>query len=105
MTILSRRLAVSSLALALLTACVPLQPAPGAPDLRAAASGTCHAAPVQWAVGEHATETVMGRVWRESHAGLIRPVKPGQAVTLDVRADRVNVELDADNRIVRIHCG
>ena len=47
----------------------------------------------------------MARVWRESHAGLIRPIAPGQPITKDLRPDRVNVELDANNRIVRVHCG
>ena len=85
--------------------CSSLQPDPGRPGERAAASGACHAEPVQWAIGEEATQQTMARVWRESHAGLIRPIAPDQAVTADFRQDRVNVELDADNRIVRIRCG
>ncbi len=98
--------ALACMALSFITAgCSSLQPEPGKPDERAAASGACHADPVQWAIGQEATSETMGRVWRESHAGLIRPISPGQAVTMDYRADRVNVELDAGNRIVRIHCG
>lgn len=87
------------------SACTSLQPDAGKPGERAAASGTCHADPVQWAVGEEATQPTMGRVWRESGAGLIRPIAPGQPITKDLRPDRVNVELDANNRITRIHCG
>ena len=50
-------------------------------------------------------EAVMARVWRESGAGLIRPIAPGQAVTRDFRADRVNVHIDRDNRITAVSCG
>lgn len=89
----------------LLSACASLQPDPGAPGERAAASGACHADAVQWAVGQEGTQETMARVWRESHAGLIRPIAPGQAVTREFRADRMNVELDAANRIVRAYCG
>ncbi|MGB2202674.1 MAG: I78 family peptidase inhibitor [Pseudooceanicola atlanticus] len=30
---------------------------------------------------------------------------PGAALTMDFREDRVNVELDAADRVVRIYCG
>ena len=60
---------------------------------------------VAWAVGQPADEAVMARVWRESGAGLIRPIAPGQAVTRDFRADRVNVHIDRDNRISAVSCG
>jgi hypothetical protein len=68
-------------------------------------SGTCAADKVQWAIGQEGVQATMGRVWRESGAGLIRPISPNQAVTRDYRPDRVNVELDAKNVITRITCG
>lgn len=89
----------------LLSGCAGLQPEPGRPDEAAAHSGACHPDPVQWAIGQDASQDTMARVWRESHAGLIRPIAPGQAVTREYRADRINVELDRDNRIVRVYCG
>lgn len=88
-----------------LTACSSLQPPPGEPDRRAARSGECRAEPVQWAIGEDASSATTGRIWRESHAGLLRPIAPGQAVRHDHRTDRVNVDVDADNRIIRVWCG
>lgn len=99
------RLCIVSLILCALSACAAWQPAPGAPQARAAASGTCHAEPVQWAVGQVATPAVTGRVWRESHAGLIRPLRPEQTVGRDMRPDRVTLELDRDNTIKRVYCG
>jgi len=37
--------------------------------------------------------------------GPLRVVPPGSAMTMDYRADRLNVELDEDGRITRIWCG
>ena len=99
------RLISTGIAMSMLCACTSLQPGPGKPDAAAAQSGKCHADPVQWALGQEATQETMGRVWRESQAGLIRPIAPGQPITKDLRLDRVNVELDAGNRIKRVYCG
>lgn len=101
---IARLIATSAFA-AIATACTSLQPDPGEPGARAAASGTCNADPVQWAIGEDATQPTMGRAWRESGAGLIRPIAPGQPITKDLRPDRLNVELDRENRITRLYCG
>jgi len=95
----------ASLAVALLAACSSVQPDPGAPGRAAAAAGACNAEAVTWAVGQPADQEVMRRVWRESGAGLIRPIAPGQAVTRDFRADRVNVHIDRDNKITSVGCG
>ena len=35
----------------------------------------------------------------------VRILTPGSVMTMDYRADRVNVELDEDDKVVRIHCG
>lgn len=70
-----------------------------------ASAGTCHADRVEWAVGQPATQEVMGRVWKESGSGLIRPIAPDQAVPGNHRPDRINVYIDADNIITRITCG
>src|SRR3546814_2918523 len=90
----------------LLAACAPpqsLQPASGGPAI--AGDGSCKAEGLAWAVGEQATRDTMARVWRESGAGLIRPIAPGQAVTRDFRRDRVNVRIDDANVITGIDCG
>ncbi|AKC87514.1 I78 family peptidase inhibitor [Pseudoxanthomonas suwonensis] len=88
-----------------LAACSSVQPDPGAPGRNGTAAGACNAEPVAWAVGQQAEQEVMGRVWRESGAGLIRPIGPGTAVTRDFRPDRVNVEIDGNNTITRVTCG
>lgn len=68
-------------------------------------TGTCNADAVQWAIGQDNNQANFDRIWKESGAGLIRPISPNQAVTLDFREDRVNIHLDAANKITRISCG
>ncbi|MBD7920960.1 I78 family peptidase inhibitor [Xanthomonas bonasiae] len=103
---MSRPLKCAAALLPLLAACAPstsLQTAGGGPA--AQGDGRCQAEPVAWAVGQAATEATMARVRRESGAGQLRPITPGQATTRDLRPDRVNVFVDASNAIVRITCG
>lgn len=90
-------------ALAACSSVASLQPAEAGPAK--VGDGRCDAAPVAWAVGRKAEQQVMKQVWQQSGAGLIRPIAPGQAVTLDFREDRINVHLDADNTITRLECG
>lgn len=87
-----------------LTACSSAPPATAEAPAKPG-SGTCNAEPVQWAIGQEGNQANMGRIWRESGAGLIRPIGPNQAVTMDYREDRVNVSLDAANRITKVTCG
>ena len=103
---MSLRLPILALPCLLLTACAPpqsLQPASGGPAI--AGDGNCRADDVAWAVGKTADQETMARVWRESGAGLVRPIAPGQAVTRDFRPDRVNIHIDDDNVITGVDCG
>jgi|TARA_R110000744_G_scaffold77899_4_gene153676 hypothetical protein len=47
----------------------------------------------------------LGEVDLDSLARLVRPIHPGQPVTMDHRPDRLNLDLDGDGVIVRIWCG
>lgn len=59
--------------------------------------------------GARAREYLIGQPVREvdldSLARLVRPIAPGQPVTMDHRPDRLNLDLDGDGVIVRIWCG
>lgn len=87
--------ALALLPLLALAACVeptpPAEPEP-APDL-------CNAASMQGLVGQPASvlQDMMLR------AGT-RVINPGDAVTMDFRADRMNVEIGANGRIEKIAC-
>jgi len=97
---------VGGLGLAVLAGCAsgtPVQPASA--GAAAQGDGSCHADRVAWAVGQVARQDVMKRVWQESGAGLIRPIAPKQAVTRDMRPDRINVHVDDSNVITRVECG
>jgi hypothetical protein len=35
----------------------------------------------------------------------VRVIKPGMMVTMDYREDRVNLDVDDDNRVLNVRCG
>ncbi|MEB1528227.1 I78 family peptidase inhibitor [Xanthomonas sp. WHRI 7945] len=101
-----RSLKYAAAVLPLLAACAPsasLQPASGGPAGQG--DGRCQAEPVTWAVGQVATEATMARLRKDSGAGLVRPIAPGQPTTRDLRPDRLNVFVGADNVITKLGCG
>lgn len=55
--------------------------------------------------GKTADETTIKKLVADSGARNARVVKPGMAVTMDFRQDRVTVQVDAQNRIERASCG
>lgn len=83
-----------------LTACAS-QPVPDA----VASDGTCNAGPAQSHVGKPATGANVQAAFKASGARTMRSIKPGQAVTMDYREDRVNIHQDASGNIERISCG
>ena len=97
------RLAASALLLA--TAGCMTTPADedGPPPVMGA--GECDAAPAQGLVGQMATAELGAEALRVSGARTLRWIQPGQAVTMDYRTDRLNIKLDARNRVEAITCG
>ena len=78
---------------------------PGVPDAGDVAMH-CDATAAQPFVGRHATQTTLAEAQAAAGAtGTLRVIEPGQPVTMDFRADRLNVEVDDGNAIVRITCG
>ena len=70
-----------------------------------ASGGTCNAEPAQSHVGKPATDANVEAAFTASGAKTMRSIKPGQAVTMDYREDRVNIHQDASGNIERISCG
>lgn len=56
-------------------------------------------------VGREPTSEVGTEILAKSGAKVLRWLKPGQIVTMEFRSDRVNVHLNANNRIERVTCG
>jgi len=80
-------------------------PEPAPPPPRVADTDACGAVRVQDRVGR-AYDAALGEAIRaESGAASMRVVRPGEAVTLDYRPDRLNVRLGADEVIAEIACG
>lgn len=70
-----------------------------------ASGGTCNAEPAQSHIGKPASDANVQAAFKASGAKTMRSIKPGQAVTMDYRQDRVNVYQDASGNIERISCG
>lgn len=81
-----------------LAGCVPevSDPLPPAP----APGGTCGAAELQGLVGQPAAVLQTMRF-----GTTVRIIRPGQAVTMDYSEGRLNIDIDATERIARVHCG
>ena len=68
-------------------------------------SGPCDASRAQSLIGRTGTGQIAADALSRTGAKSLRWIQPGQAVTMDFRPDRLNIELDAGNRILRITCG
>ncbi|MCL1636051.1 I78 family peptidase inhibitor [Luteimonas sp. SX5] len=65
----------------------------------------CDAANAQWAVGKPADQTLIDKAVSDSGSQTVRVIKPGEAVTMDFREDRLNIEVDAENNVATVRCG
>ncbi|NCO87720.1 MAG: hypothetical protein GW886_13925 [Rhodobacterales bacterium] len=73
---------------------------PAQPPSPAGAADTCGAGPYAALVGAEATALERVLIMRE-----LRVIRPGMPVTADLRANRLNFEIDRADRIARIYCG
>ena len=55
--------------------------------------------------GQTASETVIKKAVQDSGARHARVLKPGMAMTMDFREDRLSIEVDEQNKIARANCG
>lgn len=79
-------------------------PLPEAPTAETPAM-TCDATLVQWTLGQVADEALVAKAKTDSGSERMRVIKPGMAVTMDYREDRLNLDVDADNKVTRAYCG
>ena len=56
-------------------------------------------------VGQTRSDAVGAQIKQVSHAAVLRWAPPGIMLTMDFRADRVTVWLDAADKITKIRCG
>jgi len=98
------RPAASAVLLLSLVACAsppPLHSGDPAPVGRAA----CDAGTAQWAIGKPATTDTIERVRVDSHSHIVRMLHPGQMVTMEFSAERVDIRVDGNKVILAVTCG
>ena len=95
------KLVIPALAAAVIAACAPV----AADDTPVRGVGTCDATSVQSLVGQLRTPQLGADALKRSTARSLRWIAPGTMVTMDYREDRLNIHLDAKNRVTSIKCG
>jgi hypothetical protein len=99
---MTRSLQLSTLlAFALLAACS------SSPDKAPAAKGDgrCDAEAVQHLVGERITTEMAEEAREQAGAEHLRVTQPNQPVTMDYNSQRLNIDIDEDDVILRLSCG
>jgi hypothetical protein len=84
----------------LTTACAPVKPMPVEHG-----AGHCNMDAAKPLIGEKMSDKTGQKARALAGAGMVRWVRPGQAVTMDYREDRLNIMLDDKDRITRLSCG
>ena len=65
----------------------------------------CDERGARWALGRQAGPRTVESARRDANARSVRVIRPGDFYTQDFRGDRLNIEVDRRNRIVRLRCG
>ena len=65
----------------------------------------CVAGAGAWAIGRAPTDQVVEQVRMDTLSNTVRVIRPGDAVTMDYRGDRVNIKVNERNAIVGVTCG
>jgi hypothetical protein len=74
-------------------------------DAGSPASTVCDAAPAQSAIGKPATPELVERVRIDSHSRVVRVLHPGEIITMEFSAERVNLRVDGNNVVLAVTCG
>ena len=69
------------------------------------ASRDCNAAAAQRLIGRQQSPELIREAQRRAGAGAVRVLRPGQMVTMEYRADRLNIRVDAQGKVLAITCG
>lgn len=85
------------------TAKVPAQAEPQVTD--APPTGSCNAAAAQFAVNQSYTAELAEQARQAAGAAAVRQLVPGQMVTQEYRADRLNLELSEGGKVAEVRCG
>ncbi len=92
----------------LLAACAggaPTSSQPLAPPPPPMAQSGCDAAGARFAVGQVFNAPLAEQARQGARAETYRRLRPGQIVTMEFNATRLNIDVDAGERILRVRCG
>ena len=96
------RHALASLSLlALLTGCSSQPPAQPSAEI----SGDCNVEQVHGVLGQTASSELIEQVQQQANAKTLRVLAPGDAATLDYNPQRLNIDIDESEVIIRLTCG
>jgi uncharacterized lipoprotein YajG len=92
---------------ALLTGCAASSSPASAPVPAARAEPVyqCNADGARFAVGQPLTPQLEAAARVRSGARIVRALKPGEAVTMELNGGRLNLDVDARNRVTDVRCG
>lgn len=85
-------------------ATTPGKPAPADEAPPSAANDKCKASLVADMVGQPYNEATLEKIKATVGHVNIRPIRPNQPVTMDFREDRLNIDIDRNEKIVKFHC-
>ena len=85
---------------------IETEAAAGEPSAEGAIGTTpCDTEAVQAMIGQAGTDALFDKARQDAGARTHRVIRPGDAVTMDFREDRLNIDLDAEGRITGFRCG
>ena len=100
-----RRLLSLPVLLAASTACSPMPPDPKPSNPYPPRLARCQPEPGQRFVGQMASEALIEQARAATGANTVRVLKPGMAATMDFRDDRLDLQLDEHDVVVKVSCG
>ena len=68
-------------------------------------SRDCNVAAAQGVIGRQQSPALIQEAQRRAGAGAVRVLRPGQMVTMEYRADRLNIRVDTQGKVLAITCG
>ncbi len=105
---MSIKLTLSALSLLALFGCATPSPPVGATPGTVPAgppTGVCNAQGAQFALGKQPLASLVEQARQRSGSYMARVLRPGQVVTMEFNAQRLNLDLDAAGVIIRARCG
>ncbi len=98
---------LAALTLTVLAGCAGMNKptSPPASTQPAPTTGICNAQGAQFAVGKAPVASLVEQARQRSGSYMARVLRPGQVVTMEFNAQRLNLDLDTAGVITRARCG